>query len=137
MAGVSRREFGSGVHANVDAMARIGYLYLRDGNWRGQQLLPPEFVKTASQPVPAVVPVPEWPTDNHGNASQHYGLLWWNNADGELKDVPRVLVLGTIRQPDICCTEFGHRRGTCGARLEARMGGTLRRVGTLFWTDLP
>jgi len=27
--GVMRREFGSGIHANVGAMARIGYLYLR------------------------------------------------------------------------------------------------------------
>ncbi|MDP6061011.1 MAG: hypothetical protein QGH33_19045, partial [Pirellulaceae bacterium] len=25
----------------------------------------------------------------YGNASDHYGLLWWNNADGTLKRVPR------------------------------------------------
>ncbi len=30
--GIARREFGSGIHANVDAMARIGLLYLREGS---------------------------------------------------------------------------------------------------------
>jgi len=32
--GVARREFGSGISANVDAMARIGYLYLRSPQLR-------------------------------------------------------------------------------------------------------
>jgi len=31
--GIPRREFGSGISANVDAMARVGYLYLRRGRW--------------------------------------------------------------------------------------------------------
>ena len=29
------------------------------------------------------------PKAEHGNASDHYGLLWWNNADGTLPNVPR------------------------------------------------
>ena len=33
--GVKRREISSGIQANVDAMARIGYLFLRDGVWDG------------------------------------------------------------------------------------------------------
>jgi len=36
--GLRRREFGSGFSANVQAMARIGYLYLRDGWWEGEQI---------------------------------------------------------------------------------------------------
>ncbi len=87
--GIGRREFGSGVHANVDAMARIGYLYLREGRWSGRQILPRQFVKKASTPVDSVVDLPEVDAKNHGNASDHYGLLWWNNADGRLKNVPR------------------------------------------------
>ena len=43
----------------------------------------------ASRPVKAVVGLPEWAADTHGNASDHYGLLWWNNADGTLETVPR------------------------------------------------
>jgi CubicO group peptidase (beta-lactamase class C family) len=87
--GIPRREFGSGVSANVDAMARLGLLYLRGGLWNGERILPAEFVRQASTTVPAVVGLPEGEPRNHGNASDHYGLLWWNNADGTLKDVPR------------------------------------------------
>jgi len=87
--GVPRREFGSGISANVDAMARFGLLYLRGGMWNGKRILPEEFVKQAGTTVPAVVGLPEVDPKNYGNASDHYGLLWWNNADGTLKNVPR------------------------------------------------
>ena len=86
--GLMRREFGSGIHANVDAMARIGYLYLRNGRWKSQQVIPHEFVAAASRPVQSVVGLPELESQNYGNASDHYGLLWWNNADLALKEVP-------------------------------------------------
>ncbi len=88
IAGVMRREFGSGVHANVDAMARLGYLYLRRGRWQDRQLIPADFVDRAAKTVAGVTGLPEYAT-NHGNASDHYGLLWWNNADGTIEDVPR------------------------------------------------
>jgi CubicO group peptidase (beta-lactamase class C family) len=87
--GIARREFGSGIRANVDAMARLGLLYLRDGVWQGKRILPKDFVKQAGTTVPAVVGIPEVDPENYGNASDHYGLLWWNNADGTLKEVPR------------------------------------------------
>lgn len=87
--GIARREFGSGISANVDAMARIGLLYLREGLWNGTRILPEKFVKQVSTTVPSVVGLPEVDPQNYGNASDHYGLLWWNNADGTLKDVPR------------------------------------------------
>ncbi|MBN2474477.1 MAG: serine hydrolase [Pirellulales bacterium] len=87
--GVARREFGSGVHANVDAMARIGLLYLQRGRWGGRQIIPRGFVEAAAGTVPPVVGLPEHDPENYGNASDHYGLLWWNNADGTLKNVPR------------------------------------------------
>lgn len=86
---VPRREFGSGIHANVDAMARIGYLYLRGGRWKDRQLIPREFVDEARRPVPSVVGLPEHAPEQHGNASDHYGYLWWNNADGTLANVPK------------------------------------------------
>ena len=87
--GIPRREFGSGISANVDAMARLGLLYLRGGMWNGKRILPEDFVNQAGTTVPAVVGLPEVDRKNYGNASDHYGLLWWNNADGTLKDVPR------------------------------------------------
>ena len=96
--GVKRREFGSGVHANVDAMARIGLLYLRRGRWKDRQLIPAEFVDMARTTVKEVVDLPEHPepdregkewSSRYGNVSAHYGLLWWNNADGTLSNVPK------------------------------------------------
>jgi len=89
--GIPNREFGAGIHANVDAMARVGYLYLRRGRWGESQILPPDFVDAARQPPAWLVALPEHePKSEHGDASKHYGLLWWNNADGALPPpVPR------------------------------------------------
>lgn len=87
--GMKRCEFGAGVHANVDAMARIGLLMLRQGRWQGEQLLPRSFVDAARQPDDAHRDLEVHLPEQYGRASQHYGLLWWNNADGSLKNVPR------------------------------------------------
>jgi CubicO group peptidase (beta-lactamase class C family) len=94
IAGVARREFGAGISANVDAMARIGLLMLREGRWAEKQLIPREFVEMARQPVPAFAGLPVHPNslrpeDLKQGAPRHYGLLWWNNADGSLEAVPR------------------------------------------------
>ena len=86
--GIPRREFGAGVHANVNALARLGYLYLRKGAWNGQRILSEEFVETATRPIPSITGLPVV-GDDHRGASDHYGLLWWNNADGSLRKVPR------------------------------------------------
>ena len=87
--GIARREFGAGVHANVDAMARLGYLYLRGGKWQGKQLIPREFVELAGKTPKEISKLPSHGETEHGNAASHYGLLWWNNNDGTLANVPR------------------------------------------------
>ncbi len=86
--GVARREFGAGIHANVDAMARIGYLMLREGQWNGQEILTREYAKLAPRTPPGHEKLPVRLPENHRNAAPHYGLLWWNNADQTLRDVP-------------------------------------------------
>ncbi len=87
--GIARREFGSGIHANVDAMARIGYLYLRRGCWGATQIIPASFVDRARTVPEAVGGLPVVKSESYFNASDHYGLLWWNNADGTMKNVPK------------------------------------------------
>lgn len=88
--GIMRREFGSGIHANVDAMARIGLLYLREGDWNGERIVPAKFVRMARTTIPKVVGLPVHErSESQTKASDHYGLLWWNNADGTIEDVPR------------------------------------------------
>jgi CubicO group peptidase (beta-lactamase class C family) len=86
---VTRREFGSGISADVDAMGRIAYLYLRNGSWDGQQLVPASYVAAAGgPPSPLVSGLPVADPVNYPNASKHYGVLWWTNADGTLPNVP-------------------------------------------------
>ena len=96
--GIDRREFGSGVHANVNAMARIGLLYLQNGKWSQRQLIPASFVAAVSRPDADTIGLPvheretssrKQGTSEFGNAAKHYGLLWWNNGDGILKHVPK------------------------------------------------
>jgi CubicO group peptidase (beta-lactamase class C family) len=87
--GIPRREFGSGISANVDAMARIGYLYLRQGRWGDEQIIPASFVDMARTVPAAIKGLPGVRPEAYFNASDHYGLLWWNNADGTMANVPR------------------------------------------------
>ncbi|MDQ3329269.1 MAG: serine hydrolase, partial [Planctomycetota bacterium] len=87
--GITRREFGSGISANVEALSRLGYLYLRDGRWRERQLVPKGFIEIARVADPEVARLPVQDPDEYGAASKHYGLLWWNNADGSVPGVPR------------------------------------------------
>lgn len=90
IAGVKRREFGAGVSADVDALARFGYLYLRRGKWKDKSILPPEFVDLCRRPPTELAGVPPFdPKAEHGDAAKHYGLLWWNNADGTIAGLPR------------------------------------------------
>ena len=89
--GLTRREFGSGVHANVQAMARLGQLYLNQGRWDGKQILPPDFVAQATRPQAEVVDLPVAAPDDYPDSNRRYGLIWWNNADGALSGVPALL----------------------------------------------
>ena len=85
--GIPNREFGSGIKASVDAMSRIGLMYLRKGDWKGQQIIPTSFIDQLRIQQPALQTVTNITVD--GNAPKHYGLLWWNNADGAMVNVPK------------------------------------------------
>ncbi len=86
--GIKRREFGSGVSLSVDAMARIGYLYLRNGSWDGTSILPAAFVLQVRQPDTALPVMTLVDPSRFPGATSHYGLLWWNNGDGSIANVP-------------------------------------------------
>jgi CubicO group peptidase (beta-lactamase class C family) len=89
MEGVARREFGSGIHADVEAMARLGWLWCSGGAWEGERLLPADYVEKASRPLPELVKLPVRNAERYPEAAKHYGFLWWNNGDGTIKGVPR------------------------------------------------
>jgi CubicO group peptidase (beta-lactamase class C family) len=87
--GVKRREISSGIDANVDALARIGYLFLRRGVWDGQRLLSESFVELAHTPQPQSAAATNADPEHDPTATKNYGVLWWTNTSGELPDVPR------------------------------------------------
>ncbi len=83
--GIVSREFGSGIMASVDALARIGQMLL-DG---GRGLIDPSYIQAMSTPNPTVAALPQTGTIVHKGANRHYGLLCWNNGDGAMADVPK------------------------------------------------
>ncbi|MFJ3670974.1 serine hydrolase domain-containing protein [Streptomyces sp. NPDC090106] len=71
------RQLGfSGLHATTDVIARLGQLYLQDGVWEGERLLPPGWVAEATR---AHVATPEggWPDWGQG-----YGFQFWMGRHG-------------------------------------------------------
>jgi CubicO group peptidase (beta-lactamase class C family) len=46
------RELASGIQANVNAMARVGLLFLRKGMWKDQRVLSEAFVTQVHTPLP-------------------------------------------------------------------------------------
>lgn len=77
---------GGGYSPN--AVARIGRLMLRRGDWDGRQLVRPETVDlvTADAGVPP---------EDRGGSGRRSGLGWWVNSDGGLGKVPRDAFLGS------------------------------------------
>ena len=56
-------------------MAKFGYLYLHDGIWDGEQILPPDWVELSSRQYHQVPDLLEpW--------NLYYGFLWWVHGDG-------------------------------------------------------
>jgi CubicO group peptidase (beta-lactamase class C family) len=66
------------------AVARIGRLMLRKGNWQGRQLVDSEWIEKMVRF--AGTPLPDRPAGNPAPAS---GLGWWTNFDGVWSKVPR------------------------------------------------
>ncbi|WP_277482504.1 serine hydrolase domain-containing protein [Catalinimonas alkaloidigena] len=68
-------------------IARIGHLFLNQGNWDGKQLIPKEWVQQASSvQVPATLPLGH--TGSGLQGSGVYGFNWWVNGiqpNGERK----------------------------------------------------
>lgn len=88
--GFQRREINSSINISVDALARLGYLALRNGTWDGQNIIPPGFVDQMRTTVPGVtgLPVTNDIDSLYSGAPGHYGIGWWNNVDGALPNVP-------------------------------------------------
>jgi CubicO group peptidase (beta-lactamase class C family) len=83
-----RRELASGITANVNAMARVGLLFLRRGAWNTTQVFPASFADLVSTPTPAHANLPSADPVAFPEAAKRYGVLWWTNKTGALPNVP-------------------------------------------------
>jgi CubicO group peptidase (beta-lactamase class C family) len=82
------RELASGIQANVNAMARVGLLFLRKGMWRDQRVLSEEFVTRVQTPLPENAALTLVDPTNFPGALTDYGVLWWTNKTGQMANVP-------------------------------------------------
>jgi CubicO group peptidase (beta-lactamase class C family) len=60
-----------GAHLTAREMAKLGYLYLNDGNWDGCSIVPSEYVRASCH------------TQSEGGAPEHtpYGYMWWVTSE--------------------------------------------------------
>lgn len=67
---------GVGLQASCSDLAKLGLLYLNEGNWNGRQLLSKEWIKQAVRPHSA--------TEQNGTAdwTSGYGYQFWRNQAG-------------------------------------------------------
>lgn len=61
-----------GLYLEARDLAKIWYLFMKDGMWEGRRIVSPEWVKSSVAPAIAVSPAPNAPK---------YGLKWWLAPD--------------------------------------------------------
>jgi CubicO group peptidase (beta-lactamase class C family) len=125
--GLASREFASGITITHRALARIGYLYLREGRWKDRTILSPEFIQTATRPTELPAPYP------------YYGFYWGSNAKGTLAEVPRDIswalglgdsILVVCPSLDIVAVRLG--AGSAASQLPPATDEWEKKVGGLF-----
>ena len=72
--------FGGGLFINSLDHARFGLLFLRNGKWKNELLLSPEWIKLVQKP---------------SEHNESYGYMWWlNKGDRKWKDLPENIYYG-------------------------------------------
>ena len=87
--GITSREFGSGVRASAEALARIGLLILRNGTWVDNQLLPASYIAEATPRQSSVRQLFELDPVKFLEATEYCSLLWWTNNERTMRNVPK------------------------------------------------
>jgi CubicO group peptidase (beta-lactamase class C family) len=61
--------WGGGLWISTRDLARVGLLYLNNGNWDGEQLVSEPWINLSTEPC---------------NVYENYGYLWWLNTNHTL-----------------------------------------------------
>jgi CubicO group peptidase (beta-lactamase class C family) len=86
---LAHRELASGLDVNVNAMARVGLLFLRKGMWKdNKRVLSEAFVEQVHTPLSANSGLTLSDPAGFPNALTDYGVLWWTNKSKQLANVP-------------------------------------------------
>ena len=103
--------------------SKFGLLYLRKGNWNGEQILDESWVKYTSTPT---------------NTSEgRYGAQFWLNAGGKFPDVPRDMfycsgyqgqMVAIIPSMDMVIVRMGVREGDKGFDFNGFLKGVIDSV---------
>ncbi len=66
-----------GLYLTTHDLARIGYLFLREGDWEGRQVISREWVKASTAPLVSDV------NPDNGEPDPGYGYQWWVPQRGD------------------------------------------------------
>jgi CubicO group peptidase (beta-lactamase class C family) len=73
----------SGINARAVDYARFGLLYLHNGHWNGQQILPTAWVAESTSPDPNDNTRPFEDAPSWQEAGGYYGYHWWGMRTGD------------------------------------------------------
>ncbi|WP_332643060.1 serine hydrolase domain-containing protein [Aeromicrobium sp.] len=76
----------SGIDSSCRDLARIGYLMMRSGAWKGEQLVSDSFVAEATN-------------ESSSQLNAAYGLLWWVNKPGRIVTIDRAAGFPSDKPP--------------------------------------
>jgi CubicO group peptidase (beta-lactamase class C family) len=92
-------------------LARFGHLILREGDWRGEQLLPAGWLEASFEPG---FSADRWPSDYDDSPVVNYGYEWWLTEDARVAigKGGQYLYVDPVR--DIVIIRLGETQGDLG-----------------------
>lgn len=107
----------SGINGRAIDFAKLGRLYLHEGDWDGTRLLPAQWVAGSTRENPAVNRAAFYPkTQYFGAMKGYYGYMWWGiHRDGDGHDFSAIGKYGQYiyvsPAKNLIIVRFGERYG--------------------------
>ena len=98
------------LNSNARDFARLGKLYLQNGNWNGTQLIDSNYVEESLKPADVIDPTDGKPVD-------FYGLQWWlmpnviNTKAFYARGILGQFII-VVPEYDLIIVRLGHKKGT-------------------------